>query len=74
MEDKENIAIKDTSALYCPTCKKPTEKVVKAAEDNFAVLRCPKCDKAMASGKFIGFRAICPNCGELVIVFEGQMS
>jgi len=74
MEDNENIANKDTSTLYCPTCKKPTEKVVKAEADGFAVLRCPKCDTALASGKFIGFRAICPNCGEMVIVFERQMS
>jgi Zn finger protein HypA/HybF involved in hydrogenase expression len=61
-------AYKDISTLYCPTCRKPRDEVVKAAEDDIVVLRCLNCDTALAAGKFIGFRAVCPNCGQLVVV------
>jgi Zn finger protein HypA/HybF involved in hydrogenase expression len=70
----QKMAVKETGAyqekfpLYCPTCNSPHKAVIEASQDSFAVLRCLKCDTALASGKFISFRAICPECGEMVIV------
>ena len=59
---------KDISTLFCPTCHKPRDEVIDAIGDGFAVLRCLNCDTALAYGIFVGFRAICPECGYLVVV------
>lgn len=68
MDTQSQGAYKEIHTLYCPTCGKPKDEVIEAMEDVCVVLRCLNCDTALASGHFIGFRAICPNCGELVIV------
>ncbi|MCP3944582.1 MAG: hypothetical protein GY710_24320 [Desulfobacteraceae bacterium] len=61
-------AYKEIHTLYCPTCHKPNNEVVEALDDVCVVLRCTNCDNALASGHFIGFKAICPKCGFLVVV------
>lgn len=72
MDHPETSAYEDTSLLYCPTCGKPKDQVVEALEDECVVLKCLKCNTALAAGHFISFKAICPGCNHLVIVGSGS--
>jgi len=65
---EETITYKDISTLFCPTCNKPRDELIDLVGDGFAVLRCFNCDTALAYGIFVGFRAICLECGCLVTV------
>ena len=68
MDRNKTSAYKEIYTLYCPTCGKPKGEVVEALQDTCVTLRCLNCDTALASGHFIGFKAVCPKCGFLVVV------